>query len=98
MGRIAIITITRYPRLRWPVVAASALLVGLVGGSRAYLHVHFPSDVLAGWALGLTWPLWLKPLAIGRGFTPSHIRTEELTSDGFDPEALEAEEHHHHAE
>ena len=42
-------------RWRWPVVAAAAAFVLLVGLSRLYLGVHYPSDVLAGWAAGLAW-------------------------------------------
>jgi membrane-associated phospholipid phosphatase len=34
------------------VVSAAALLVLLVSFSRLYLGVHFPQDILAGWALG----------------------------------------------
>ena len=44
-------------RTRWrlPVVAAAAAFTLLVGLSRVYLGVHYPSDILAGWAAASIW-------------------------------------------
>jgi undecaprenyl-diphosphatase len=43
--------------LRLYVLAVAALVTLLVGLSRVYLGVHYPSDVLAGWTAGLAWAL-----------------------------------------
>lgn len=41
-----------YLHKRWS-WAAATLLIFFIGLSRAYLGVHFPSDIVAGWAIGL---------------------------------------------
>jgi undecaprenyl-diphosphatase len=56
-GGLAAVTARRTPRrvlkiAIWSAALAAILLVGL---SRIYLGVHYPSDVLAGYGVGLLW-------------------------------------------
>jgi len=43
--------------LRFYVMAVAVLLTIVVGLSRVYMGVHYPTDVLAGWAAGLVWAI-----------------------------------------
>lgn len=47
---------------RWA-VAGALLLTFLIGLSRPMLGVHWPSDVVAGWAFGLFWTLLVLGLS-----------------------------------
>ena len=54
--------------VRGYIFAVAGFLTLLIGVTRVFLGVHYPTDVLAGWALGAAWALlcwmvarWLRP-------------------------------------
>ncbi|SMQ95553.1 phosphatidylglycerophosphatase B [Xanthomonas fragariae] len=46
-------------RWRWPVTIVASLFALLVGVSRIYMGVHYPTDILGGWSAALVWVVGL---------------------------------------
>lgn len=73
---------------RWPLISGYFVIVALVGASRLALGVHFVSDVLGGFVLGLAW-LAMSTAAFSiwrteRGKAPVHV------TEGAEPETARA--------
>jgi undecaprenyl-diphosphatase len=47
-------------------MTCAMVMAGLIGITRVYLGVHYPTDVLAGWLVGLSWALvcWMVERAL----------------------------------
>jgi len=72
-GALAVVSAAIWPRSRALVLALVLILAGLTGFSRIALGVHWPTDVLGGWAGGLAW-LFLGWAWLDRGKASSGLR------------------------
>ena len=56
------------PVVKWYCIAIAMSATALVGLSRLFLGVHYPTDVLGGWLVGLCWALicWLVERSLER--------------------------------
>lgn len=60
-------------RVKTYIHAAAVALALMIGASRVYLGVHWPTDVLAGWCLGAAWSIFCVTIAswLGRRNRPT---------------------------
>jgi len=63
-------------RLKLFYIAVAIFLTAIVGLSRLYLGVHYPTDVAAGWALGAAWAI-LCALATTPAGPPTPIEQDK---------------------
>jgi membrane-associated phospholipid phosphatase len=70
--------------LKWTLTIALFLLIIFIGLSRVYLRVHFASDVLAGFCLGLMWlilSLWVLNIVEKFSRKKAQIIAEKVVSE-----------------
>ena len=72
---LTLIVLTYYSRARCFSIILGAFYVVLIGFSRLYLGVHFPTDILGGWLISSVWIL----LATRLMFHNRAFRTDTLT-------------------
>jgi undecaprenyl-diphosphatase len=58
----ALVVLCWRTRFHWPAVTLAPAFALMVGLSRIYLGVHFPSDILAGFAAGVAWVIAMQSL------------------------------------
>jgi len=79
LALVLAVFVLRRPLARAAVVAAGLLMTGSIGLSRLILGVHWPSDVLAGWALGTTAALMVTlAVAVLARLTPPQLEGGRL--------------------
>lgn len=83
---IALVILTWNTRWRGWVMGFGSVFVVLIGWTRLYLGVHFPSDILAGWMISVAW-------AIGAYlfFFPTHGFPQMSTDQKTQPDSIETE-------
>jgi len=74
-GMIGYFLVKRFPRWRVLTIIGTVLLITIIGLSRLYLGVHWPTDVLAGYAGGIVW--------LTTCIFSLEIWQERRSSDGF---------------
>jgi undecaprenyl-diphosphatase len=63
-------------------------LAALIGLTRLYLGVHYPTDVLAGLLVGFSWALAMGLVARSLRQHSPELRAEAPDADGSEPAAV----------
>jgi len=69
-------------RWRWPMIGGAIVFVVLVGLSRLYLGVHYPSDILAGWCAAIAWVVFMDILVERKAPPPPPTAAPEKDTIG----------------
>jgi membrane-associated phospholipid phosphatase len=54
-GFLAVLLADRYPRYRIGIYSGASSIIMAIGLSRLFLGVHYPTDIIAGYAVGFVW-------------------------------------------
>lgn len=71
---MVLVLLAWHTRWRWWVTVPMTAFVLMVGLSRVYLGVHYPSDILAGWAVAIAWTIGTYLLVFPHGQRPWQVR------------------------
>lgn len=75
-GLIGYILATKFPQHRKLIFICTIILILLIGFSRLYLGVHWPTDVAAGYAAGLVWLIaCIMSMRVWRKYRSARIRS-----------------------
>jgi undecaprenyl-diphosphatase len=82
-GFIGYILAKQFPQWRRPIITLTVALIVAIGFSRLYLGVHWPTDVAAGYAVGLVWLITcILSLELWQQYQERTKKTEDRTEKG----------------
>ena len=67
---MVLVLLAWHTRWRWWITLPMVAFTLMVGLSRVYLGVHYPSDILAGWAVAIAWTVGAYLLVFPHGQRP----------------------------
>lgn len=78
---LAFASLSNRHSVRYTLIGTAMVLSALIAWSRVLLGVHYPSDVIAGWAGGAGWAF----LAAALLYHPARAAADSKTADKLDP-------------